>query len=191
MVSFIFLALVHIILLAATIWIWVVIIKLFTNKEYRKYPPYVPSFGMEKKVIISKTRELLKNSSKPLTILDPGCGTGGLILKLSKEFPQHNFIGIEWNKFAASVCKLRTKKRKNVKIICDDMFKHNFGVADIIVCFLIEPLMERFGKKVKEDNQKPQIILSNTFEIPNIELFQKFETGKGIFFKNVYMYKIG
>ena len=191
MIGFIFLAIIHILLLVASFWIWFVIIKLFTDKEYRKYPPYVPSFGNEKKVIIAKTREILQNSDKPLTILDPGCGTGGLIFRLSKEFPQHKFIGIEWNKFAAGICKLKTKNRKNVVIFCDDMFNYDFGQADVIVCFLIEPLMERFGKKVLQDNTGPQIILSNTFEIPNIKLFQKFETGKGIFFKNVYMYKIG
>ena len=190
MLNFCILALTQTLLLAAAIWIWIVIIKLFTDKEYRKYPPYVPSFGAERKNIIEKTENILKNRASETTVLDPGCGTGGLILKLAKEFPQHRFVGIEWNKFAAFVCRLKAKKYKNVEIICDDMFNHDFGHADIIVCFLIEPLMKRFTEKVLKDNKKPQTVISNTFELPDIELYRKID-GKGIFFKNVYIYKIG
>ncbi len=190
MLTFCFMAIIHVMLLTAAIWILVIEMKLFFYKEYRKYPPFVPSFGAEKKNIISNIRNVLKNSLSNMTILDPGCGTGTLLFELAKEFPNHKFVGIEWNKFAYFICRLRAKKYNNVKIYCDDMFNCDIGGADIIVCFLIEPLMKKFGQKIMRDNYKTQIIFSNTFKIPNLPLVEKIKTGKGSFFKGVYVYKL-
>ena len=78
--------------------IWVMI-KLLFIKEYRECPPYVPSFGQEKKFITQRVGEILANTTETKTILDPGCGTGTLLISLAKKFPQHNFIGIEWDIF--------------------------------------------------------------------------------------------
>lgn len=59
-----------------------------------------------------------------MTVLDPGCGSGGLIIKLAKEFPEHKFIGIEWSKFASKVATFKTRKRKTLQLfakICLNM----------------------------------------------------------------------
>lgn len=183
-------ALIYFLILIALIWMWVVIIKLFINKEYRECPPYIPSFGKEKRIIIEKVSDTLKNSKKTLTILDPGCGTGTLVIDLAKKFSEHQFIGIEWNKFSYMICRLRARKLKNIDFVCDNMFNQNFGKADIIVCFLMDPLMKRFGEKILHDNIKSQTIYSNTFKIPNLPLVEEIKTGKKMLFKNVYVYRL-
>lgn len=185
-----FLLTVNIICFILLAWIWSMIIRLYTDKHYRECPPYVPSFGIEKKLIIDNVREILKKSNKPLTILDPGCGSGGLIVKLAKEFPEHKFVGIEWAKSASAVARYKTRKLKNTQILQQDMFGYDFGQADIIVCFLMDTLMEKFGEKILRDRNKKQIIFSNSFSIPNLPLFEKIETGKSLFFKDVYIYKL-
>lgn len=168
--------------------IWVML-KLVFNKEYRDCPPYVPSFGQEKKVIIAKVDEILKNSPESKTIIDPGCGTGTLLIMLAKKYPQHKFIGIEWGKIPYLICKFKSRNLPNISIVQNDMFKCSFKEADIIVCFLMDPLMEKFGNKVKEDAKKNLVIFSNSFEIPNIPLSEKIETKRFLFMKNVYVYK--
>ena len=50
--------------------------------------------------------------------------------------------------------------------------------------------MEKFGEKVLKDNKKTQIVFSNSFEIPNLPLLEEIKTGKNLFFKNVYIYKV-
>ena len=180
----------NILLILALAWMWVVIIKLFLNKEYRNCPPYVPSFGHEKRIIVSRVTELLKNADRKMKILDPGCGTGSLIIDLAKKFPEHEFVGIEWNRLASNIARYKTRKLKNVTILQQDMFTHSFKDADVIVCFLMQPLMERFGNKVKEDAKSGLVIFSNSFYIPNIELAEKIETGKFFFIENVYIYKL-
>ena len=177
-------------IIAAMVWFCVIVGRVLLSKEYRKFPPFVPSFGNEKRILVDEVVKLLKTSKKQLTILDPGCGTGTLLLKLAKEFPNHKFIGIEWSMFFGIICKIRCYRFKNVEIIRDDMFKHDFGQADIVVCFLMEPLMKKFGEKILADNKKEQVIFSNTFKIPNLPLVHEIETGKGILFKNIYIYKL-
>lgn len=70
------------------------------------------------------------------------------------------------------------------------MFEYDFSKADIIVCFLMDTLMEKFGEKVLQDNKKTQIVFSNSFKIPNLPLIEEIKTGKNLFFKNVYIYKV-
>lgn len=190
MFTFCFLLTINIICMVLLAWIWIAIIKLYTNKHYRECPPYVPSFGIEKKIIINRTAEILKKTNRKLIILDPGCGCGSLLLKLAKKFPEHQFIGVEWGKFAALIAKFRARKLKNVQILCQDLFEYDFSQIDIIVCFLMDTLMEKFGDKVLKEHKKVQIIISNTFKIPNLPLYEEIKTGKCLFFKNVYIYKL-
>lgn len=164
MFAFYFLLTVNTICICLLIWIWTAIIRLYTNKHYRECPPYVPSFGIEKKIIISNVREILKKSTRPLTVLDPGCGCGSLIVKLAKEFPEHRFIGVEWGKFAASIAKFKTRKLKNTEILCQDMFQYNFGNADIIVCFLMDTLMENSEKKFWKTTANRRLSFQTLFQ---------------------------
>ena len=187
----------ELLLLAAAIWLYVIIIKLYLNKEYRECPPYVPSFGAEKKVIFERVSAKLAASKEKLTILDPGCGTGTLIIDLAKRFPNHCFVGIEWGKPAYLIAKRKASKLKNVTLLQQDMFTYSFAKADIIVCFLMQPLMERFGKKLLSDcREKETTVYSNTFYIPNLKPVEKISTEKSSFIKkfalikNVYVYKL-
>jgi len=181
---------INLLLLAAALYLLFVIARLFMNKEYRDCPPYLPSFGKEKRIIVSRVGEILKNSSKEMTILDPGCGTGTLLIGLAKKFPNHKFVGIEWGRPAYLAAKFNARNLKNVTVIQQDMFTYPFNEADIIVCFLMPPLMERLGNKIKTDGKKGLTIFSNSFEIPNMELNEKVETSRLFFIKDIYIYKL-
>lgn len=178
------------ILLAAVLWIWFIIIKLLTDKEYAKNPPIIPSLSRERKVMFAKVSEILENADRPMKILDPGCGFGTLIIDLAKTFPQHQFVGIEWSPVLAKMCRFRTRNINNITIIQKDMFACSFSEYDIIVCFLMQPLMERFGKKLKDDAKTGLIVFSNSFYIPNIELSEKVETRKHSLIKDVFIYRL-
>ena len=185
-----FLFLLNLLLILALVWYCVIVLRLLFGAEYKKYPPFIPSFGKEKVVMIHEVRKKLNLSKNQLVVLDPGCGTGTLLLELAKEFPNHKFIGIEWNIIIAKIFSFRARKFDNIKIICDNMFNHNFGNADIVTCFLMDSLMKKFGQKVLNDNKKPQTIISNTFKIPNLPLVKEIKTGDKKLFKNIYIYKL-
>ncbi|MBR4106601.1 MAG: class I SAM-dependent methyltransferase [Alphaproteobacteria bacterium] len=182
--------LLEVVLLALALWLCLVIGKLFFVKGYRNYPPFVPSFGQTKKLEFARIAKLLKESSTSMTILDPGCGTADLLIKLAKAFPQHSFVGIEWNKGLYKTAKIKSRKLKNVTLLCQDMFDYSFADADIIVCFLMAPLMERFGEKVKSECKKGVLVYSNTFSIANLPLIEEIKTRKFLMFGNLYIYKL-
>ena len=74
-------------LLLALVYVWIDIIRLFISRRYRQCPPLVPSFGRQKKVMIEKISAELKQNRQPLNVLDPGCGTGTLLIALPANFP--------------------------------------------------------------------------------------------------------
>lgn len=177
-------------LIAALIWILVIMVKLCINKEYRECPPLVPSFGNEKKILLEQVGIQLEQATIPLKVLDPGCGTGTLVVELAKRFPKHQFIGIEWSPVIAKIAAFNARKLPNVKIISQDMFSYSFKDFDVVACFLMQPLMQRFGHKLTQDCKPGTMIYSNSFYIPQFKP-QKIVETKGLCrFKNVFIYKI-
>lgn len=177
------------ILLIALLGIMWQLFRLFFNAEARQYPPYIPTFGNEKRLIIKNVAEILKNAQQPMVVLDPGCGSASLLTRLAKDFPQHQFVGIEWNYFLYMICKLKTRKQKNMNILNQNMFENSFEGVDIIVCFLLPPLMEKFGQKIINECGEGIIVFSNSFQIPNLQLIKTYTTKRRFFIKNVYSYK--
>lgn len=153
-------------LLLALVYVWIDIIRLFISRRYRQCPPLVPSFGRQKKVMIEKISAELKQNRQPLNVLDPGCGTGTLLIALAGKFPDHNFTGIEWNRITAAIASFRTRKLKNVRILRQDMFDFSFAEFDIIACFLMQPLMERFGTKLKRNAGRERPFIPTAFTFP-------------------------
>ena len=180
----------EIVLLILALWVCCIVFKLYFVKGYSNYPPFVPTLGNVKKEEFLRLSSILKKTPKPLKILDPGCGTASLIAKLAKDFPQHSFVGIEWNKSLYKIAKFRNRNLPNVNILCQNMFDYSFKDIDIIVCFLMEPLMKRFGEKIKKEGKQGLVVYSNTFSIPNIPLYEKIKTKKFLVFGNLYVYKL-
>lgn len=177
-------------LILALAYVWIDIIRLFVSRKYRQCPPLVPSFGRQKKAMIEKISAQLEQSRRPLNVLDPGCGTGTLLIALAEKFPNHKFTGVEWNRTTAAIAAFRTRKLKNVSILRRDMFDFSFSGFDIIACFLMQPLMERFGAKLKKECRPGTTVYSNSFYIPGERPAEVIEV-KGFYkFNNVYVYKI-
>ena len=171
-------------------WIYVVIFKVLFVKNYKDYPPYFPTFGRAKNIILNCVSKQLEKSQNQLSVVDPGCGTASMICKLAKKFPQHHFTGIEWNWLLYHIAKFRCRKLKNVTVLYQDLFSYSYTDTDIIICFLLEPLMLRFGKKLKEETKKDLTVYSHIFRIPNLSLIEERCSGKLFSFEKVYIYKV-
>ena len=184
------LLLAEIFLLFLIVWIYVVIFKVLFVKNYKDYPPYFPTFGRAKKIILNSVAQQLKKSLKPGSVVDPGCGTASMIYKLAKKLPKHCFTGIEWNWLLYKIAKIRCRKLKNVNILYQDLFDYSFEDTDIVICFLLEPLMLRFGKKLKKEAKKDLTVYSHIFQIPNLTLVEEKKSGKYFSFEKVYIYKV-
>ncbi len=168
---------VNIVLIIFSIWFLYFIFKLFMNKEYAKNPPFLPTIGGPNKELFKQVSSILDNAATPLNIVDPGCGIGSLIIPLAKKNPNHNFTGIEWNKTLSKITKFRTRKLKNTTIINDDLFNYSFSDANIIVCFLLQPLMPKISEKIQECKSGTDIF-SVIFTLENLEEISSTKTLK-------------
>ncbi len=188
MITFI-LFIIHIILLAALIYIWTLIIRLIINPHFRECPPFIPSFGKQKKFILARMKDEIEKKGGNISILDPGCGIATLLISLAKKYPDCNFVGIEWRKITAKIAQLRTHNLKNVKIVCQDFFDYPFNDFQIIVCFLMQPIMQELGEKIKNECQSGTIVISNTFYFPQIKPDELIKINGLYKFNDVYIYK--
>lgn len=162
---------------------------LLTSKK-GTYPPFVPATGQSKKIIFDKVSEILEKSPKSLTVLDPGCGTGTLLIPLAKKFPQHNFVGIEWS-FPYFYAKIKSRGLKNIRFIHDDMFKHSFRDADVVVCFVVDKLAPMLSEKIRSDVKKGSEVFSIYVPLPEMKQKEKIAYKHfGCLESSIYRYKL-
>lgn len=87
-----------------------------------------------RRTIIKEIKDLPINSSRPLKILEVGCGSGELTYLLSKSFPKSSIIAMDLSKAYLSKAK-RQNKSKNVDFIQGNAEKINLKdqTFDLIV----------------------------------------------------------
>ncbi|MDR1694430.1 MAG: methyltransferase domain-containing protein [Lactobacillaceae bacterium] len=151
------------------------------------YPPIVISTGKAYEKIVEYITKHLTGDSK-LNIVDAGCGIGTLIVPLAKKSPNHNFIGIEWAVLPYLIAKFRARNIPNLTIIKKNMFKYSFSDMDVVICFLIPHIMQRFSDKCNKELKDGSYVLSNRFKMKNMDLIEEFDFKNN--FSYLYVYKI-
>ena len=154
-----------------------------------KYPPAFPSFGNMKKIALSKAEKVLAAADKPLKVVDLGCGTGGLLLPLAKKFPEHQFIGYDWDFFVCRILKWRGRNLSNLTIIRDNFLNVNLSQYDLLLCFLDTKAAVELSQKVSKEINPNAVIISSAFELKDLTPSEIFDAKSfGMPFK-VYLYK--
>lgn len=133
-----------------------------------KYPPAFPSFGNMKKITLAEARKVLSSAKKPLKIIDLGCGTGTLLLPLSKEFPEHKFVGYDWDWFVVKIISFRSRKLKNVTIVRDNFMNADFKEYDLLLCFLDTKAADDLSLDLKGKLKKTAVVISSAFELKDM-----------------------
>lgn len=82
---------------------------------------------------IAKEKDCLKPGR---AFLDAACGTGEIIFRLSRDYPEINFTGIDFTEAMVKIARQKNKERQNVKILNTDVTKLPFEDQsfDFIVC---------------------------------------------------------
>ena len=141
-----------------------------------KYPPFVPTPRNARKIIIKQLLPLLKGSQKSLKIVDPGCGIGSLLIPLARTYPQHKFIGIEWNKLLYKICLFRSRQFLNITYLNQDMLTYDYHNTDIIVCFLVPKIIPDLHKRLLETGKKGTLIFSIDCAFPQLNEIACFDS---------------
>ncbi|MBP5699195.1 MAG: methyltransferase domain-containing protein [Alphaproteobacteria bacterium] len=156
-----------------------------------KYGPFVSSYGKLKKDILDEARSILKQSKKTLKVTDLGCGSGALLLPLAKEFPQHEFIGWEWDIVPLTMGKIKAffLGTKNIKFI-----KHNYMTVshkdmDLIMCYILKVTGEPLGKKLAGEIKDSAIVISEMFPLGHLEEIKQVQSSLGGVSEKFFVYK--
>ena len=135
-----------------------------------KYGPFVSSYGKIKEDILDEARAVLKKSKKPLNVTDLGCGSGALLLPLAKEFPNHRFIGLEWDIVPLTMGKVKAHMAglKNISFVKGDYMKTSHADMDLIMCYVLKVTGEPLGKKLAKEIKENCVVISEMFPLGHL-----------------------
>jgi len=115
-----------------------------TKNQFKKWSPFYDSklvrlFYFERiykrvtQTIKDKAEIQLKSKAK---FLDVACGTGEIIFRLAKEFPQVEFVGVDFSRDMLEKAMKKTENLQNVKIIQTNAQELPFPdmLFDVILC---------------------------------------------------------
>ncbi|MBO4520254.1 MAG: methyltransferase [Alphaproteobacteria bacterium] len=148
----------------------------YLRSGFGKYPPFVCSLGKAKKIVIQEAEKILQEKKDPVNVADLGCGSGSLLIPLAKKFPQHHFIGYDWDIVPYLIAKFRSRKLPNVHIYRRNFMKESYGDMQLIMCYTGESLSAILGEKLNQEISKDALIVSETFELGSLRLKEKIQT---------------
>lgn len=163
----------------------------FFLSEWGKYPPFVPSFGTMKKIAAREALAILGSSSHPLKIADLGCGTGISLAKQAKTFPQHQFVGYEWDFLPNFIGQMFRKQEPNLQIKNRNFMTEDLREYDLILCFLSNEIATELGVKLLKELRPGSTIISSAFSFPGLTCLREISAKTyGFMPIKVFIYQI-
>jgi len=143
---------------------------------FGKYPPFVCSLGSARKAVIQEAEKILQTMPSPIKVADLGCGSGSLLIPLAKKFPQHHFIGYDWDIVPYLIARFRSRKIPNIRLFRRNFMKENYSDTQLIVCYISPSLKNSLGQKLSQELPAGSIVISETFELAHLTLVDTIQT---------------
>lgn len=132
---------------------------------FRTRVPYYPSTSSVWSVV-----ESLVPIDRPISLMDIGCGFGGMALRLAASRPNCKVEGIELAPLPWSVSSLRARLAlSRASFQYGDYQKLHFAEYDIVFAYLSPAAMPELWQKARSEMRPGSLLLSNEFSIPGIE----------------------
>ncbi len=154
-----------------------------------KYGPFVSSYGKIKEDILEEARAVLQKAKKPLKVTDLGCGSGALLLPLAKEFPQHEFIGYEWDVVPLAMGKIKAAGLKNITFVKGDYMKQSYADMDLVMCYVLKVTGEPLGKKLAAEIKGSCTVISEMFPLGHLEEVKQIDSSIYGVPEKIFVYK--
>ncbi len=138
--------------------------------RFGMFAPFVPSMGKSKKHMLDLAREELEKADKQMTVIDLGSGSGSLLLPLAREFPEHHFIGIEYDWILILLSLFRARKLKNIEWHKQNFMNYSCEKADIVFCYLLKTMQERVGLKLSREISDSCVVITELYPVNHLHL---------------------
>lgn len=125
--------------------------------------PTLTSFRPARRKIIEFLKTLPIQPGKRLRIVDLGSGTGLLTWQIARALPQAEVVGIEISFFPWLFALMRKKVcgQRNLEYVRTDFWAYDSSNDDVIITYLTNNVVERLGRKLREELKPGAIILAN------------------------------
>lgn len=139
----------------------------FIYEEKTRILP-VPTLPVVTHKILALAKQLVPESSAP-TIVELGCGWGGMMAHLRRLFPSSLITGYEFSPLPFLVSWLRGFwLGKSTIVLRRDFFKESLGGYQLIICYLSPWHMKKLHSKFLAECKPGTIIISNAFPLPDL-----------------------
>jgi hypothetical protein len=106
---------------------------------------------------------------RPFKFLDLGCGFGGVLNRLSEQFPGGRFCGVEIAPLPAAIARLRSRRTGRFQATQGNFWALDFARFDVIYAFLSPAPMQELWTKVMREARPGTLFVSNSFCVPGVE----------------------
>ncbi len=154
-----------------------------------KYGPFVSSYGKIKEDMIEEARSVLKKAKHKMKVTDLGCGSGALLLPLAKEFPEHEFIGYEWDIVPLTMGKIKAAGLKNITFVKGDYMKQDYKDMDLIMCYVLKVTGDPLGKILADNIKESCVVISEMFPLGHLEETKQIESSIYGVPEKIFVYK--
>jgi trans-aconitate methyltransferase len=109
--------------------------------------------------------ELLRQAELPEgpTIVELGCGWGGLACAIADAFPEAKVVGVEVSPLPALIATLRSRNRANLGIVRDDFHRISLADADAVTAYLMIKPMIRLAETLDRELQPGTAVVTLAF----------------------------
>lgn len=143
---------------------FLVLLMLNWNALTERVPLYLTGSAAELRLV-----ERLATLPGQFRFVDLGCGLGGTLLRLSRAYPQAQFVGVETAPLTFVLCWLRCLPRGNCHVRLRSLWREPLGGYDVVYCFLSPAPMPRIWDKAAAEMKPDALLISNSFEVPGVE----------------------
>jgi SAM-dependent methyltransferase len=115
---------------------------------------------------------LLQPLTPEFRFIDLGCGLAGSLYRLSRRYPQAQFVGVETAPLVFAIAWLRCCLRPNCQIRYRSLWQEPLHSYDVVYCFLSPAPMSKLWDKARSEMRPNSRLISNTFTIAEAEATQ-------------------
>lgn len=124
---------------------------------------------------IAELDKLLRPLPADFRYIDLGSGLAGSLYRLSKRYPQAQFVGVETAPLVFVLAWLRCLARPNCQIRYRNLWQQPLAGFDVVYCFLSPAPMSKLWIKARTEMQPNARLISNSFAIPGVTPSEQIE----------------
>ncbi|WP_373387207.1 class I SAM-dependent methyltransferase [Pseudomonas alcaligenes] len=100
--------------------------------------------------------------------VDLGCGLGGALVQLARDYPRARLVGVETAPLVFALAWLRCLPYRNCRVRYRSLWLEPLGGYDAVYCFLSPAPMARLWTKARAEMRPGSLLVSNSFDIPGV-----------------------